>query len=111
MPKMLNSIQCEKTVLQQNQLNTESDRKEYSTSMSEEKKNQLRFPPRSLYRRPSEVAPTLRMLSHHRISTQSHLPFRVVGYSIPCERHPLRNEDSFLIDPNCGIFAVFDGVG
>lgn len=79
--------------------------------MSEEKKNQRRFPGGSLYRRPSEVAPTLRMSSRRKISYQSHLPFQIIGYSIPCERHPQRNEDSFLIDRPSGLMAVFDGVG
>jgi protein phosphatase len=39
------------------------------------------------------------------------LPFLVTGYSIPCERHPQRNEDSFLVDSASGLMAVFDGVG
>jgi PPM family protein phosphatase len=111
MSKMLNSIQCEKNVLQQNQLDAQSYRKEYSTSMSEDKKNQRRFPPGSLYRRPSEVASTLRLPNRRKMSAQSRLPFQIVGYSIPCERHPLRNEDSFLVDPTSGMIAVFDGVG
>jgi len=40
-----------------------------------------------------------------------HLPFKIVGYSLPCERHPERNEDSFLIEHHSGLIAVFDGVG
>jgi serine/threonine protein phosphatase PrpC len=40
-----------------------------------------------------------------------HLPFIIVGYSLPCERHPERNEDSFLIEQHSGLIAVFDGVG
>ncbi len=79
--------------------------------MSETKKNQRRFPPGSLYRRPSEVALPLRMPTHRNTPSQSHLPFQIVGYSIPCERHPQRNEDSFLIDSSSGLIAVFDGVG
>jgi serine/threonine protein phosphatase PrpC len=39
------------------------------------------------------------------------LPFTIVGYSLPCERHPERNEDSFLIEQHSGLIAVFDGVG
>jgi serine/threonine protein phosphatase PrpC len=31
--------------------------------------------------------------------------------SIPCERHPERNEDSFIADASTGLVAVFDGVG
>ncbi len=45
------------------------------------------------------------------VFSEEHLPFKIVGYSIPCERHPQRNEDSFLIEPHTGIVAVFDGVG
>jgi serine/threonine protein phosphatase PrpC len=111
MSKMLNSIQCEKNVLQQNHLDAQSYRKEYSTSMSDDKKNQRRFPPGSLYRRPSEVASTLRLPNRRRISAYPQLPFQIVSYSIPCERHPLRNEDSFLVDARSGLIAVFDGVG
>lgn len=80
--------------------------------MSEEQLNQRRFPPGSLYRRPSEVSSAIRASAHRKAPSQSsHLPFLVVGYSIPCERHPQRNEDSFLIDPASGLMAVFDGVG
>ena len=32
-------------------------------------------------------------------------------YTIPCERHPARNEDSILVEGNTGLAAVFDGVG
>ena len=111
MSKMLNSIQCEKNVLQQNHLDAQSYRKEYSSSMSDDKKNQRRFPPGSLYRRPSEVASTLRLPDRRRMSAYPRLPFQIVSYSIPCERHPLRNEDSFLVDARSGLIAVFDGVG
>jgi serine/threonine protein phosphatase PrpC len=38
-------------------------------------------------------------------------PFVFSAWSIPCERHPERNEDSFLADPATGLAAVFDGVG
>jgi serine/threonine protein phosphatase PrpC len=31
--------------------------------------------------------------------------------SIPCERHPEHNEDSFISDASTGLAAVFDGVG
>jgi len=40
-----------------------------------------------------------------------HLPFKIVGYTLPCERHPERNEDSFLIEHHSGLIAVYDGVG
>jgi PPM family protein phosphatase len=79
--------------------------------MSEENMNQLMFPPGSLYRRPSQVASTLRVPVRRKQHSQLHLPFQIVGHSIPCERHPLRNEDSFLIDQSSGLLAVFDGVG
>lgn len=80
--------------------------------MSEEDMNQRRFPPGSLYRRPSEVSSTIRASAYRKApSLSSHLPFLVTGYSIPCERHPQRNEDSFLVDPGSGLLAVFDGVG
>ena len=32
-------------------------------------------------------------------------------YTIPCERHPQRNEDSIFVEGNTGLAAVFDGVG
>lgn len=79
--------------------------------MSEEQKNQHRFPPGSLYRHPSEVSANLRLPGRRKTSSQSYLPFQIVGYSIPCERHPQRNEDSYLIDCASGMLAVFDGVG
>ena len=79
--------------------------------MSEEHMNQRRFPPGCLYRRPSEVSLTIRATRRKLPSQSSQLPFQTVGYSIPCERHPQRNEDSFLIDSASGLMAVFDGVG
>ena len=48
---------------------------------------------------------------HRQRNSTSHLPFKIVGYSIPCERHPSRNEDSYLIEHEGGLVAVFDGVG
>lgn len=96
----------------QNRLETQNGRKEYSTLMSETTKNQRRFPPGSLYRHPSEVALTLRVHAHRNTPSPSRcLPFQIVGYSIPCERHPQRNEDSLLIDSSNGLMGVFDGVG
>jgi PPM family protein phosphatase len=38
-------------------------------------------------------------------------PFTYAKRSIACERHPLRNEDSILVDEPTGLVAVFDGVG
>ena len=43
--------------------------------------------------------------------SDDHLPLKIVGYSIACERHPLRNEDSYFVEENSGLAAVFDGVG
>lgn len=48
---------------------------------------------------------------HKSFTSDDHLPFKIVGYSLPCERHPQRNEDSFLIEQQTGLMAVFDGVG
>ncbi|GCE12140.1 PP2C family protein-serine/threonine phosphatase [Tengunoibacter tsumagoiensis] len=44
-------------------------------------------------------------------SVQKRLPFTISQYSVANERHPLRNEDSILIDETSGLVAVFDGVG
>lgn len=80
--------------------------------MSENISDQHRFPAGSLYRRPSEVSSHVRACTRRKMSSPSaHLPFLVTGYSIPCERHLQRNEDSFLVDPTSGLMAVFDGVG
>lgn len=50
-------------------------------------------------------------IRHRQRNSASHLPFKIVGYSIPCERHPSRNEDSYFIEHEGGLAAVFDGVG
>ncbi|HTI14848.1 MAG TPA: PP2C family serine/threonine-protein phosphatase [Dictyobacter sp.] len=42
---------------------------------------------------------------------QKQSPFIVSYHSIANERHPSRNEDSILVDPVGGLYAVFDGVG
>ena len=54
---------------------------------------------------------TLQSPLHNSMTSDDHLPFKIVGYSLPCERHPQRNEDSFLIEQQTGLIAVFDGVG
>ena len=54
---------------------------------------------------------TLQSQLPNSIASDDHLPFKIVGYSLPCERHPERNEDSFLIEQHSGLIAVFDGVG
>jgi len=38
-------------------------------------------------------------------------PFKFAQYTLACERHPDRNEDSIIIDEASGLVAVFDGVG
>jgi PPM family protein phosphatase len=50
-------------------------------------------------------------IRHKQRNSGSHLPFKIVGYTIPCERHPSRNEDSYFIEHEGGLVAVFDGVG
>ena len=50
-------------------------------------------------------------IRHRQRNSGSHLPFKFVGYTIPCERHPARNEDSYFIEHEGGLVAVFDGVG
>ncbi len=56
-------------------------------------------------------------MSQHRKNRQrqrnsdARLPFKIVGYTIPCERHPQRNEDTYLINKEGGLIGVFDGVG
>jgi len=54
---------------------------------------------------------TLRSLKPGGIISDDSLPFKIVGYTVPCERHPQRNEDCFLIEQYSGMVAVFDGVG
>jgi len=39
------------------------------------------------------------------------LPFTFAHYSVACERHPQRNEDSIIVEKRSGMAAVFDGVG
>ena len=46
-----------------------------------------------------------------RSTTEEHIPFKIVGYSLACERHSQRNEDSYIIEKHSGLAAVFDGVG
>ncbi|HXZ05297.1 MAG TPA: hypothetical protein VEH81_10710, partial [Ktedonobacteraceae bacterium] len=54
---------------------------------------------------------TLQSLLPNDITSDDRLPFKIVGYSLPCEKHPQRNEDSLLIEQHSGLIAVFDGVG
>lgn len=46
-----------------------------------------------------------------RSRTSERLPFIFSHYSIACERHPLRNEDSLITLEQSGLVGVFDGVG
>jgi PPM family protein phosphatase len=48
---------------------------------------------------------------NHVSSSEKKSPFTFARYSIPSERHPERNEDSFIVDRRHGLVAVFDGVG
>ncbi len=56
---------------------------------------------------------------HHTYVTSMHstyhaaelTPFVFARHTIPCERHPDRNEDSIVVDERSGLAAVFDGVG
>ncbi|HTD18682.1 MAG TPA: protein phosphatase 2C domain-containing protein, partial [Ktedonobacteraceae bacterium] len=60
-------------------------------------------------------------MSQQRISRHNHIntigsaseakPFVFARHTVACERHPNRNEDSFIIEENSGLAAVFDGVG
>src|SRR5215467_11429511 len=54
---------------------------------------------------------TMQPLKPESTASDEYLAFTMVGYSLPCERHPQRNEDSFLIKEQTGLIAVFDGVG
>jgi protein phosphatase len=45
------------------------------------------------------------------IAPYERLPFTFAHYSVACERHPRRNEDSIAVEKRSGIAAVFDGVG
>ncbi|HLX58026.1 MAG TPA: PP2C family serine/threonine-protein phosphatase [Ktedonobacteraceae bacterium] len=51
------------------------------------------------------------MNRHKQRISDNHLPFKIVGHTTPCERHLLRNEDSYFIEQSTGLAAVFDGVG
>ena len=51
------------------------------------------------------------LLSHYTYPPLTLSSFVFSQYTIPCERHPERNEDSILAQENTGLAAVFDGVG
>jgi PPM family protein phosphatase len=67
-------------------------RKEHSTKMSQQKTS--RHNHTSSGGGPSEAT-----------------PFIFARHTVACERHPTRNEDSFIMDERSGLTAVFDGVG
>jgi protein phosphatase len=60
-------------------------------------------------------------MSQHRTSRRNYsaisgnvpelAPFTFARYTVACERHPDRNEDSVISDARNGLAAVFDGVG
>src|SRR5205809_6319096 len=54
---------------------------------------------------------TLQSPLHNSMTSADHLPFKIVGYSLPCERHTQRNEDSFLIEQQTALIPVFDRGG
>jgi protein phosphatase len=47
----------------------------------------------------------------HTLIPSHETPFVFTQRSVACERHPKRNEDSFVVDEQSGFAAVFDGVG
>ena len=58
-------------------------------------------------------------MSHYRTNRHNHTTvgvkasglFTFSRYTVACERHPNRNEDSLITDEQRGLAAVFDGVG
>src|SRR6266571_2596014 len=87
------------------------DRKEQSTSMSQTEQGWLNHRRGAFHKSLHGDVRTLQSLLPNYITSDDRLPFNIVGYSLPCERHPQRNEDSFLIEQHSGLIAVFDGVG
>jgi PPM family protein phosphatase len=87
------------------------DRKEQSTSMSQNRAFRLNHRRGASHEYLNGRVSSLQALLIDDVTSEGRLPFKVVGYSIPCEKHPERNEDSFLIEQNSGLVAVFDGVG
>src|SRR6266496_5275855 len=87
------------------------DRKEQSTSMSQTRPGWLIQHRRVSHEYLNGSVRSLQSLLPDGAISEDRLPFKIVGYSLPCERHPQRNEDSFLIEQQSGLIAVFDGVG
>ena len=50
-------------------------------------------------------------VTHSAHYTTELTPLLFAKHTIPCERHPNRNEDSIVVDERSGLAAVFDGVG
>lgn len=85
--------------------------KEQSAPMSQHKTSQRGDRRGGHSRQRTQIGQPAWLPSQGRRLSEDRLPFKIVGYSIPCERHPQRNEDSYLIEKYSGIVAVFDGVG
>jgi protein phosphatase len=53
-----------------------------------------------------------KMVTHERVQAGEKMhPLIFASHSIASERHPERNEDSFIADQESGLAGVFDGVG
>jgi PPM family protein phosphatase len=79
--------------------------------MSQYRTSQLNHRRGTSYEYPHESTRSLRSSLLNSAISDERLPFKIVGHSVPSERHPQRNEDSFLIEEDSGLVAVFDGVG
>jgi serine/threonine protein phosphatase PrpC len=87
------------------------DRKEQSTLMSQTRPGRLNHRRGVSHEFLNGSVRSLQWLLPDDATKEDRLPFKIVGYSIPCERHPQSNEVSFLIEQYSGLVAVFDGVG
>jgi PPM family protein phosphatase len=87
------------------------DRKEQSTSMSQTRAGRLNYRRGASHEYLNGSVRSLQLLLLDDAISEDRLPFKIVGYSLPCERHAERNEDSLLIEQHSGLVAVFDGVG
>src|SRR5258708_21588853 len=77
-------------------------RKEQSTSMSQNKTSRLNHR-KGTPEEHSHESMRLRSLRSpllNGVFSEEHLPFKILGYSIPCVRHPQRHDDSLLIQPD-----------
>src|SRR6266516_2608463 len=87
------------------------DPKEQSTSMSQIRSGRQNHRRGASHEYPYESVRSLRSSLQDGFLPEDRLPFQIAGYTLPCEKHPQRNEDCFLIEPYSGLLAVFDGVG